>query len=92
MLKITNQHNVDLFRYGGDEFIMMSNSISVDEIKQLLKEVNMFLSKLDRQLYEKSISYGVVSGDSSDYIEMIEDADKTMYEFKKEHYEGFVRR
>lgn len=87
---ITKGHNMDLFRYGGDEFVMMSNTLNENEILDLLDRANEQLIK-DSSLYSHSISYGVVHGDCTNYHQLIIDADEKMYKHKLKHYENMVR-
>lgn len=82
--------NIDLFRYGGDEFVMMSNTLGIDEITKLLEHANKQLHENSEQ-YPKSISYGVVHGNCTDYHKLIADADNLMYRHKLKHYEHMVR-
>lgn len=82
--------NIDLFRYGGDEFIIISNTLKEEKLTELLKKVNELL-KADSDSYYKSISYGVVHGDCTDYKKMIADADCIMYEYKQKYYKHMAR-
>lgn len=88
--EITSGLNIDLFRYGGDEFVMMSTSLSVNEISHLLDKANERLSSISA-LYSQSISYGTVHGSCTDYQKLIDDADALMYKHKLKHYENMVR-
>lgn len=83
--------NIDLFRYGGDEFIMMSNTLSIDDISEFLENVNDRLSDNRAGDYKKSISYGIVHGESSDYQNLISEADGLMYQHKLKHYTNTMR-
>lgn len=87
---VTANLNIDLFRYGGDEFVIMSNTLKESEIKYLLNQANELL-KSDPSPYPYSISYGVVYGDCTDYHKLISDADNLMYKYKLKHYENMVR-
>lgn len=82
--------NIDLFRFGGDEFVMMSNSLSKQEIVDLLSLVNDRLTAFPAP-YTRSISYGVVQGDGAEYQKLITAADDIMYQFKLKHYENMAR-
>lgn len=90
LLKVIDGYNIDMFRYGGDEFIIISNILKEDEIIKLLAKANEFLGS-DKQEYYKSISYGVVRGDCADYKNMLIAADSKMYEHKLKYYEDIVR-
>lgn len=82
--------NIDLFRYGGDEFVMMSNTLSQQDLTKLLMEVDEYM-KTEEGPYSKSISYGVVHGDCTEYQKLIVDADDIMYRYKLKHYEDMAR-
>lgn len=87
---VTDGHNIDLFRYGGDEFVMMSNSLSENELVSLLNQVNERLGS-DSTQYSHSISYGVIHGNCTNYRQLISDADERMYQHKLKHYETMAR-
>lgn len=82
--------NIDLFRYGGDEFVLMSNTVSQQDLTKLLMEVDEYLKKGEAP-YSRSISYGVVHGDCTDYQKLIVAADDIMYRYKLKHYEDMAR-
>lgn len=90
LLENTKGHNIDLFRYGGDEFVMISNSMSETEITQLLIRANEQIQTIPSP-YPKSISYGVVHGECADYHALIVRADDLMYRHKIKHYENIAR-
>lgn len=83
--------NIDLFRYGGDEFVIMSNSLTEKEIIELLCKTNELLKAEEQIRYERSISYGVVRGDAGDYRNLLIAADDSMYRFKEKYYEELLR-
>lgn len=87
---ITKGSNIDLFRYGGDEFVMMTNAPDEKRFKYLLDQANEFL-KNEPARYPRSISYGIVHGNCSDYPNLIATADTIMYKHKLEYYENMVR-
>lgn len=87
--KVGDGLNIDLFRYGGDEFVMMSNTLNEQDLTELLVQVNQQLAS-DSSLYSRSISYGVVHGDCTDYQKLIADADEKMYQHKIKYYENMV--
>lgn len=82
--------NIDLFRYGGDEFVLMSNTVSQQDLTKILMEVDEYLKK-EETPYSRSISYGVVHGDCTDYQKLIVAADDIMYRYKLKHYENMAR-
>lgn len=84
---IFDECHVDVFRYGGDEFVLLTNSLEVDNIVKRLEQVNKMLEAHYSSKYLKSISFGVVQGNSDEYQRLIKDADQRMYKHKKEYYE-----
>lgn len=83
--------NIDLFRHGGDEFVMLSNTLCEQVITEILEKTNKLLDSNEQTHYSRSISYGVVRGDCSDYRKLIEEADNIMYKHKMKYYEHTVR-
>lgn len=82
--------NIDLFRYGGDEFVMISNTLDDKEVRNLLACINEQLLHTEAP-YPRSISYGVVCGNCLEYQELIEKADEMMYRYKLKHYENMAQ-
>lgn len=91
LLKVTNGLNIDVFRYGGDEFIMMSNSFHEEEMKDLLARTNELLNGDKKIHYERSVSYGVVRGECRNYQRLIREADELMYKHKVRYYGNLIR-
>lgn len=79
------QYNIDLFRYGGDEFVLISNSLSEETMSKILSQANEDLKKGSGR-YLRSISYGVVHGECSQYPKLLKAADTQMYQHKQQHY------
>lgn len=88
--EISEGLNIDLFRYGGDEFVMMTNTLNQQDVTELLARANKWLASASSP-YLRSISYGVVHGDCTDYQSLIASADEKMYQHKMKHYEHMVR-
>lgn len=82
--------NIDLFRYGGDEFVMISNTLGEQEFIKFLHEANDKI-QMETTAYPRSISYGVVHGNCVDYTQLIDIADEMMYKHKIMHYKNEVR-
>lgn len=82
--------NIDLFRYGGDEFVIMSNTTGERDMTQLLARVNTLLEN-EASLSPRSISYGVASGDCTAYRELISTADDRMYQYKLQYHKHMAR-
>ena len=82
------QENGDrLFRYGGDEFILLRYGTTPGDVKAQMAEVQEKLtqkSSSSENSFSMSISYGIVeSADYDDADQMIREADQRMYEHKK---------
>lgn len=90
LMDVFDGYNTDLFRYGGDEFVLMSNTLNEEETKQLLIKANQFIQQHE-SVYMKSVSYGVVQGNSSIYQELLRAADDRMYQHKMKHYKSTAR-
>lgn len=85
LMESAKVRNIDVFRYGGDEYIMLSNALNEQEISEILKSADDTL-KAQADKYPCSISYGVVHGNSDDYQKLIDEADKIMYDYKTRYY------
>ncbi len=70
-------------RYGGDEFVILVENIDMDNIKKRLSEMEREIENLFKS-YNISISYGmaVFPEDGKNLEELLEIADKKMYDFK----------
>lgn len=88
--EVSSGPTIDLFRYGGDEFVLISNTLSEKEVTDLLIQTNEQLKKKPTP-YSQSISYGVVHGDCADYHKLISVADNRMYMHKRKYYKEIVR-
>ena len=71
----------DIYRKGGDEFIVLAEGLSKEEV-----EARMELIVEDLKSYDYSISYGISHQDTCSDIEpMIKESDVLMYEQKEEY-------
>lgn len=84
-------------RTGGDEFIVLIDSIESDKLDSLLKTLDEKLLELDKEDVEinHSVSYGYAFSHETDdknphTVFML--ADKRMYDYKKEHYAHMMGR
>lgn len=85
LIGLCKECKADVFRYGGDEFVVMSNTLSEEKITDTLKKANEMLKEESKEFFY-SISYGVVHGESGDYKKLIREADEKMYHYKSSHY------
>lgn len=82
--------SADLFRYGGDEFVLIVHTNDTDEIKDLIESIfNVFKNPV--QIYDQAIKINFSAGvslypqDGSTLEEIIRHADNAMYQAKKNH-------
>jgi len=72
------------FRYGGDEFVVMS-FISAQDLKVIAKRLKNILNfEINNIKIKTSIGWAHYPNDSTDLYEVVEIADKMMYKNKKE--------
>lgn len=79
----------DIFRYGGDEFIILSSSLTARDMDALLLKLNEELSKIQYK-YTMNISHGIAFGDSANSGQLLHEADQKMYQNKLKFYENKV--
>ena len=79
-----------LFRYGGDEFLLLFPEAAVSIVESRMEEILSILAeqgRTERFQSPLSFSYGVIDGeDFSDFAELVHAADKKMYMQKKEKH------
>lgn len=92
--KGTEKYNSKIYRYGGDEFIVLKEFETANhdqEIKDLLTFINHEFDKYNsygNERYNLMVSYGTAIYDAEtdkNIPDVINRADKLMYEMKKEH-------
>ena len=83
--KRTNEH---VFRFAGDEFVILKMSDTPDGLDPYLAEVEKLLEEFNREdrLYKLSLSYGVSFFDSGNVDAFMKEMDHRMYEMKAEHH------
>lgn len=88
-LTIAASDNCVLFRYGGDEFVVLHQLQSEDEIKLLQKRFIRAVDgprNLDGAKFSVKTSVGhALYSETTSLLSLIELADKRMYEMKKQH-------
>ena len=81
---IQNHPFSDLYRYGGDEFLIIHHSLDEQELKKIKKELTQEFQKLDMP-YSLTVSIGYSCGNvySEETIKKVyQEADKNMYQQK----------
>lgn len=87
----------EIIRYAGDEFIIVLNSHDDNEIKDIIKAIDLELKERTlngKTSYELTFAYGYMKLDSKDksMSEYIDTIDKLMYDNKQEYYKAHERR
>lgn len=88
ILKSAIKEDDVLFRYGGDEFIILFFNKHVDEIKEIWNNITLEFNQLNNSRYKPydiNVSYGMITYNSGMDItleELIHLADKNMYRNK----------
>lgn len=75
----------DVFRYGGDEFIIQMDELRTEEMIACLEEANQKIQHAS-ETYDYSISYGIAEGPRTDYKRLVKEADEKMYQHKHQFY------
>lgn len=88
MLKTSQLENEWVFRFAGDEFIVLKMTEEKDGLDQYMEEVLKKLEEYNRQekLYPLSISYGMSFFESGDIDVFMREIDTNMYLMKAEHH------
>ena len=89
------QHRVNIARYGGDEFVILANADDAAQIDALRDSIDEVLTRLNREAnapYELSVSMGAAKADPALSLkELIERADKQLYEEKERRHKAAVQ-
>ena len=81
-----------LFRYGGDEFLVLFQGMTVKTAEERMKALNDNLGNLKEERFSMSVSYGVAESTVyPGWKELIRDADRKMYEQKQDKPETLRR-
>lgn len=81
---IQNHPSSELYRYGGDEFLIVHHSLDLQELKKIKQELTQEFQKLDVP-YSLTVSIGYSCGNvySEETIKkVLQEADKNMYKQK----------
>lgn len=79
----------DLFRTGGDEFVLIMRNADEEKVLDLLKRWRLMLDRLNVQSnMEVSASYGYACGSGKELQQVIHEADQMMYEHKRKFHDA----
>ena len=89
VLKHVAADNSVVFRYGGDEFLILHQHKNIAEIESIKQEINMGLIRYEKMIstlipIRASIGYAIYS-DYEDLSRCLDEADKNMYMEKEKH-------
>ena len=79
----------ELFRIGGDEFIVVVTNMSLSRLEELLSKWYENLSGLNKEynkLFENNFSYGIgykEKDSKKSFEDVLNEADKNMYQMKR---------
>lgn len=77
----------DLYRIGGDEFVLIMRGSDEEQVLDLLKRWRLMIDRLNAQAnMEVSASYGYACGQGSCIHQVIQEADQMMYEHKRKYH------
>lgn len=74
----------DIYRIGGDEFVVFENNDSEEDIRRRIDSV---ISTVEKESYFISVGYEKANGADIDISELIKASEKKMYEAKKLFYQ-----
>jgi len=89
ILKNSRTDNEWVFRFAGDEFIVLKQTAEEDGMKYYLDEVRKRLDDYNSRTdsYKLSLSYGISYFHDTDLDAFMKEMDSRMYEMKKIHHE-----
>ena len=82
---IKERRNIDLIRYGEDEFVLVFQNIEYSDFKNILDRISRHVQELSvNEVHRLSVSIGGIYNITS-VNKALDYADKLMYKGKKEH-------
>lgn len=76
-----------LFRYGGDEFLVLFRNMDAKTAEERMENVNEKLHAMSEEEFPLSISFGVAeSASHSDWKALVQEADRKMYRQKQSRW------
>lgn len=74
-----------VYRMGGDEFVIVCRKTSEEDVKDLVKRINEYVSQTE---YSCSVGYSYRKEGTMKLEDLLKESDKEMYSDKTEHYKN----
>ena len=91
-MKASRVDNEWVFRYAGDEFIVLKRTDSPDGLASYLNNVNKNLDVYNssNRSYHLALSYGTSHFDAGSLDAFVKEMDDKMYEMKEKHHKKAI--
>jgi len=88
ILKSSRKNNELVFRFAGDEFIILKRTAAAEELESYVERVNSQLGAYNRGIhpYQINMSYGIGTIENGDIDAFMKQMDAKMYEMKESHH------
>jgi len=88
ILKSSRKNNELVFRFAGDEFIILKRTAAAEELESYVERVNAQLGAYNRGIhpYQINMSYGIGTIENGDIDAFMKQMDAKMYEMKESHH------
>lgn len=85
LLKVSKKYNSEVFRIGGDEFVIITDTVEEGQAEEIISEIQKELDNIDfRDDFDIKMSMGVAIYDGMTHVtELLNNADKKLYQAKK---------
>lgn len=79
-------HNGFAARWGGEEFLLVFDSMNIEQahesLEELLDKIRALETHYGEQTIQVTMTFGLTAGDSPDYAQLLRAADEKLYEGK----------
>ena len=88
ILKSSRKNNELVFRFAGDEFIILKRTAAAEELESYMERVNAQLGAYNSGIhpYQINMSYGIGTIENGDIDAFMKQMDAKMYEMKESHH------
>jgi diguanylate cyclase (GGDEF)-like protein len=85
LLKVSKKYDSEVFRIGGDEFVIITDTVDEEQVSDIISEIQKELGNIDfRDDFDIKMSMGMALYDGKSHItELLNSADKKLYQAKK---------